>query len=90
MNEQMINEQSGSILLEFTEESNGRFVLRESKNKTEILLAIDMSDKLKTMIGGDTDYLGEHMLQTIMTAVMYRQASQWHAHVFDEEPRFYS
>lgn len=90
MSEQMANEQASTILLEFTQDDTGRFVLREAKNKTEVLLAIDFSDKLKTMFGEDAYHIGEHMLQTAMTAMMCRQADEWHANVFDEEPKFYS
>lgn len=78
------------VLLEFVQDKSGKLILRESKNKDEVLVSIDFSDKVKDMLGDDTHQIGEHMIQAAMTAVMRRQIDKWHANVFDEEPRFYS
>lgn len=77
-------------LLEFVQEENGRMVLRESKNKKQILVAIDFSDAVKDLLGEDTHHIGEYMIQAAIKAVAHRQNDKWHALVFDEEPRFYS
>lgn len=78
------------VLLEFVQEADGRLILRESKNKDEILVAINFSDKVKELLGEDTHHIGEHMVQAAMSAVMHSQLNKWHANVFDEEPRFFS
>lgn len=77
-------------LLEFVEDDSGKLILREAKNKDEVLVSIDFSDKVKEMLGGDTQYIGEHMIQAAMAAVMHRQMDKWHAHVYDEEPVHFS
>lgn len=77
-------------LLEFVQTDNGTLVLRESHNKDEVLVSIDFSPKVKEMLGGDTQYIGEAMIQAAMAAVMQRQMSHYHANVFDEEPVHYS
>lgn len=73
-------------LLEFVQDETGKLILRESRNKEEVLVSIDFSDKVKEMLGSDTQYIGEHMIQAAMAAVMHRQMDRWHATVFDEEP----
>lgn len=77
-------------LLEFVQTDNGTLVLRESHNKDEVLVSIDFSPKVKEMLGSDTQYIGEAMIQAAMAAVMQRQMSHYHANVFDEEPVHYS
>lgn len=78
------------MLLEFVQDETGKMVLRESKNKDEVLLSIDFSDKVKDMLGVDIQYIGESMIQAAMAAVMHRQMDKWHANVFDEEPTHFS
>lgn len=90
LNEQMINEQSRSVLLELIQEDVGRLVLREARNGKEILVTINVSDKMQDMFGEDAQFIGEHMLQSAIVALMHRKSEQWHANVFDEEPKFYS
>ncbi len=79
-------------LLEFVEEDSGKLVLREAKNTDEVLVSIDFSEKVKTMLGDDIDlrYIGEHMIQAAFAAVMKQQLARWHANVLDEEPVHYS
>lgn len=77
-------------LLEFVQEDDGRLVLREAKDKDEVLVSIDFSDKVKDMLGEDIRYIGEHMIHAAMAAVMHKQLDHWHAHVYDEEPVHYS
>lgn len=78
------------VLLEFIQEESGKLVLRESRNKDEILVTIDFSDRIKHMLGDDTQFIGEHMIQAAMAAVINRQMDHWHAQVYDEEPVHYS
>lgn len=78
------------VLLEFVQETDGRLLLRESKNKHEILVAIDFSDKVKEMLGEDMHHIGERMIQAAMTELMHSQMNKWHANVFDEEPKYFS
>lgn len=77
-------------VLEFVQQEDGKLVLRESLNKDEVLLTIDFSDKVKEMLGGEMHYIGEAMISAAMGAVMRRQMSHYHAHVYDEEPVHYS
>ncbi|MDO4251276.1 MAG: hypothetical protein Q4C68_07175 [Moraxella sp.] len=78
------------MFLEFVQEEDGRLVLRESRNKNEMLVAIDFGEKIKGVLGEDTHFIGEHMIQAAMAAVMSRQVERWHAHIYDEEPAHYS
>lgn len=78
------------VLLELVQETDGRLLLRESKNKDEVLVAINFSDKVREVLGEDAHHIGERMIQAAMSAVMYSQINKWHAHVFDEEPKFFS
>lgn len=77
-------------LLEFVDLDDGKLILRESRNRDEVLVSIDFSQKVKDMLGEDTQYIGEHMIQAAMMAVMNRQMSHYHAYVYDEEPLHYS
>ena len=78
------------VLLEFVQEEDGCLVLRESRNKKEVLVSINFGEKIKGMLGEDTHYIGEHMIQAAMAVVMSRQSERWHAQVYDEEPLRYS
>lgn len=77
-------------LLELIQDDDGALLLREAKDKSEVLVSIHFSDKVKDMLGDDVQYVGEHMIHAAMAAVMKQQMEKWHANVFDEEPRFYS
>lgn len=77
-------------VLELVQLEGGELVLREVKNKDEILVSIDFSEKIKDMLGEDVRHIGESMVQAAMAAVMHRQMNKWHAYVHDEEPNFYS
>lgn len=77
-------------MLEFIQDESGQLILRESKNHDEIFLTINFSDKVKEMLGDDTQFVGEHMIQAAMMAVMHRQMDKWHANVYDETPKRYS
>lgn len=77
-------------VLELVQLEGGELVLREAKNKDEVLVSIDFSEKIKDMLGEDVRHIGESMVQAAMAAVMHRQMNKWHAYVHDEEPDFYS
>ncbi|MDO5651488.1 MAG: hypothetical protein Q4G13_05055 [Moraxella sp.] len=78
------------IMLEFVQAEDGKLVLREAKNHDEVLVSIDFSDKVKEMLGSDTQMVGEQMVQAAFAAVMRQQMSRWHAHIYDEVPARYS
>lgn len=78
------------VMLEFIQDEEGRLILRDSKNHDETFVTIAFSDKVKEMLGDDTQFVGEHMIQAAMVAVMHRQMDKWHANVFDEAPKRYS
>lgn len=86
------NKKTGAteIAIEFVCLDDGRMVLRECHNTDEICISIDFSQKIKDMLGDDTQYIGEHMLHAAMMALANRQANHYHAHVYDEEPTHYS
>lgn len=77
-------------VLELVQLDGGELVLREVKNKDEVLVCIDFSEKIKDMLGEDIRHIGESMIQAAMAAVMHKQMNKWHAYVYDEEPEFYS
>lgn len=78
------------VMLEFVQDESGKLILRESKNQEEVFVTIDFSDKVREMLGDDVKYIGEHMIQAAMAAVMHRQLDKWHANVYDEKPKRYS
>lgn len=78
------------VMLEFVQDESGKLVLRESKNQDEVFVTIDFSDKVKEMLGDDVRFIGEHMIQAALAAVMHRQMDKWHANVYDETPKRYS
>ena len=53
-------------------------------------MTIDFSDKLKDLLGSDTQAIGQHMIHAAIQVIMQKQMSQWHAHVYDKEPTHYS
>lgn len=78
------------MLLEFVQEEDGALVLREVNNKEQVLVTIQFSEQVQQMLGDDTRLVGERMIQAAMAAVMRQQVDKWHAHFYDEEPKFYS
>ena len=78
------------MLLEFVQEEDGALVLREVNNKEQVLVTIQFSEQVQQMLGDDTPLVGERMIQAAMAAVMRQQVDKWHAHFYDEEPKFYS
>jgi len=76
--------------LELVEADNGRLLLRDAEGDDEPLMTIDFSDKLKELLGSDTQPIGQHMIHAAIQVIMQKQMSQWHAHVYDKEPTNYS
>jgi hypothetical protein len=76
--------------LELVEADNGTLLLRDTENDDEPLMTIDFSDKLKELLGSDTQSIGQHMIHAAIQVIMQKQMSQWHAHVYDKEPTHYS
>lgn len=77
--------------LELVEADNGTLLLRDAEKKDdEPLMTIDFSDKLKELLGSDTQAIGQHMIHAAIQVIMQKQMSQWHAHVYDKEPTHYS
>lgn len=76
--------------LELVEADDGRLLLRDAENNDEPLMTIDFSDKLKDLLGSDTQAIGQHMIHAAIQVIMQKQMSQWHAHVYDKEPKHYS
>ena len=79
-----------AMMLEFIEEDDGKMVLRTSNNESEDLVSIEFSDKVKEMLGDDTQLIGQSMIHAAIQTLMQKQLSQWHANVYDEEPMHYS
>lgn len=76
--------------LEFVEVKSGLLVLREV-GTDEALVSIAFADKVKDMIGAEhLQNIGQHMISAAIAAVMERQMKQYHAHVYDEEPKRFS
>ncbi|MBP2280153.1 hypothetical protein RCH20_000506 [Psychrobacter sp. PL15] len=76
--------------LELVEADDGTLLLRDTENDEDPLMTIDFSDKLKELLGSDTQSIGQHMIHAAIQVIMKKQMSQWHAHVYDKEPTHYS
>lgn len=76
--------------LELVEADNGTLLLRDTEKNDEPLMTIDFSDKLKDLLGQETQSIGQHMIHAAIQVIMQKQMSQWHAHVYDKEPTHYS
>ena len=76
--------------LELIEAEDGRLLLRDTEKEDEPLMTLEFSDKLKTLLGSDTQGIGQHMIHAAIQVIMQKQMSQWHAHVYDKEHTHYS
>ncbi len=76
--------------LELIESEDGTLLLRDADTHDEPLMTIDFSDKLKELLGSDTQAIGQHMIHAAIQVIVQKQMSQWHAHVYDKEPLHYS
>ncbi|WGV13400.1 hypothetical protein QJS82_01555 [Psychrobacter maritimus] len=76
--------------LELVEADDGRLLLRDAEQDEAPLMTIDFSEKLKEILGSDTQAIGQHMIHAAIQVIMQKQMSQWHAHVYDKEPTHYS
>ncbi|WP_201586340.1 hypothetical protein [Psychrobacter jeotgali] len=76
--------------LELVEAEDGTLLLRDTGEDSDPLMTIDFSDKLKELLGSDTQAIGQHMIHAAIQVIMQKQMSQWHAHVYDKEPTHYS
>ncbi len=76
--------------LELVEAEDGRLLLRDTGQDDVPLMTIDFSDKLKELLGSDTQAIGQHMIHAAIQVIMQKKMSQWHAHVYDKEPTHYS
>lgn len=77
-------------MLELVEADDGRLMLRDMSGEEEPLVTIGFSDKIKDMLGHDTQAIGQHMIHAAIQVIMQKQISHWHANVYDEEPSHYS
>ena len=77
-------------MLELIEADDGRLMLRDMEGEHDALVTIDFSDKIKDILGSDTQVIGQHMIHAAIQIIMQKQISQWHANVYDEEPTHYS
>ncbi|WP_230657212.1 hypothetical protein [Psychrobacter sp. I-STPA10] len=77
-------------MLELVELEGGKLVLRDVNAKQEPLVTIDFADKIYEILGKDAQFIGQHMIHAAVQVIMHKQMSQWHAHVYDEEPTHYS
>ena len=76
--------------LELVEAADGKLLLSDAEEEEAPLMTIDFSDKLKEILGSDTQAIGQHMIHAAIQVIMQKQMSQWHAHVYDKEPIHYS
>lgn len=79
-----------AMMLEFVQQDDGKMVLRPSNEEAEALVSIEFSDKVKELLGEDTQLIGQSMIHAAIQTLMHKQLSQWHANVYDEEPMHYS
>lgn len=76
--------------LELVQAEDGRLLLRDADKENDTLMTIEFSDKLKELLGSDTQAIGQHMIHAAVQVIMQKQMSKWHAHVYDKEPTHYS
>ena len=79
-----------ATMLEFAEQEDGKLVLRSMKEDETPLVSIEFSEQVKEMLGGDVQFIGQHMIQAAIQSLMQKQLSRWHANVYDQEPTHYS
>ncbi len=77
-------------MLELVQQEDGKLVLRPVNSDEEPFVSIEFSDKVKSMLGSDMQFIGQHMIHAAIQTLMQRQLSHWHAHVYDEEPEHFS
>lgn len=78
-------------ILEFVEREDGVLSLQEVGGADEPMVTIAFSEQVREMIGLDQiQMVGQSMIHAAIAAVMQRQVSAWHAHVYDEKPKRYS
>lgn len=78
-------------ILEFVEREDGVLSLQEVGGIDEPMVTIAFSEQVREMIGSDQiQMVGQSMIHAAIAAVMQRQVSAWHAHVYDEKPKRYS
>lgn len=78
-------------ILEFVEREDGVLSLQEVGGADEPMVTIAFSEQVREMIGSDQiQMVGQSMIHAAIAAVMQRQVSAWHAHVYDEKPKRYS
>lgn len=78
-------------ILEFVEREDGVLSLQEVGGVDEPMVTIAFSEQVREMIGSDQiQMVGQSMIHAAIAAVMQRQVSAWHAHVYDEKPKRYS
>jgi hypothetical protein len=81
-----------AVMLEFVEQEDGKLVLRSASDSEEDApwVSIEFSDKVKDILGGDVQFIGQHMIHAAIQSLMQKQLSQWHANVYDQEPEHFS
>lgn len=77
-------------MLELVQQGDNKLVLRPINSEEEPFVSIEFSDKVKDMLGSDMQFIGQHMIHAAIQTLMHKQLSQWHAHVYDEEPVHFS
>ena len=58
--------------LELVEGENGVLLLRDTEKDDEPLMTIDFSDKLKELLGSDTQAIGQHMIHAAIQVIMQK------------------
>ena len=59
--------------LELIEAEDGKLLLRDAEQDEAPLMTIDFSDKLKELLGSDTQAVGQHMIHAAIQVIMQKQ-----------------
>ena len=77
-------------ILELVQLEGGELALRNAGSNQEPLVKIQFNDEVKALLGDQTAFVAQHMIQAALFGLLEKQVNQWHAEVVDEQPEFMS
>lgn len=77
-------------ILELVQLEGGELALRNAGSEQEPLVTIQFNEEVKALLGDQTPVIAQHMVQAALLALMEKQASEWHAEVVDDQPKYMS
>lgn len=77
-------------VLELVQLENGELALRNAGSENAPLVTIHFNDEVKKLLGDNTPMVAQNMIQAALEGLLEKQVSEWHAEVFDEQPKHLS